>query len=80
MPTALHRFSKGGITISAESENQRSYKTRVGNTEFTVIVEETESAKETAYQKVKKLIDTNCEKAILEERRQFAHKKLSFEG
>ena len=73
-------FIQGGITISAECENQRSYKTRVGKTEFTVIVEETESAKENAYQKVKKLIDTNCEKVISEERRQLAHKKLSFEG
>lgn len=75
MPTALHLFSKGEITISVESKKQRSYKRRFGNTEFTIVVEESETAKENAYQKVKKLINTNCDKLILEDRRQHINKK-----
>ena len=41
---------------------------------FIVIVEESETAKETAAQKIQKLIDNDCDRLIAEEKRRIADK------
>lgn len=52
----------------------------LGKTVFTVEVEETDNASENAFQKIKRLIDNDCDRVILDEKRRIANKALSFEG
>lgn len=40
----------------------------LGKTEFTVEVEETDNASENAFQKIKRLIDNDCDRVILDEK------------
>lgn len=45
----------------------------LGKTEFTVEVEETDNASENAFQKIKRLIDNDCDRVILDEKRRIAN-------
>lgn len=58
------------FTDSAEkNKKNRVFVKTIGGTEFTVIVEESENARETALKKFKRLIDRNCDKIIFEQKR-----------
>lgn len=73
----LYALSVRRLLISVE---QRSYEKKIDRTRFIVVVEEAESAKETAEQKIRKLINVECDRQIAEERHRELNKKVSFEG
>ncbi|MBR3806339.1 MAG: hypothetical protein IKJ13_05845 [Clostridia bacterium] len=62
------------------SVETRSYHKKIDNKVFTVVVEEAESAKETAEQKIRKLINVECDRQIAEKRHRELNTKTSFEG
>ena len=66
-------------SISKE-EKTRTYKSQIDKTVFIVEVEETESAHETAEQKIRKLIEAECNKMIVEERHRLNNSQASLEG
>lgn len=74
MSLALHR--RGGFTISAEVK-QRQYKRQIDNIVFTIVVEEADKSKETAQTKIKKLIESGCDRIVLEQRRRASIKTAS---
>lgn len=51
----------------------RQYKVTFGKTVFSVEVEEMEKASENAYRKIKRLIENDCDRVILDERRKLAN-------
>lgn len=54
-------------------KEQRQYTVRFGKTVFAVEVEETNNASENAFQKIKRLIDNDCDRVILDEKRRIAN-------
>lgn len=74
----LHR--KEETTISVENNKKRSYTVKIDNTVFIVETEESESARETAEQKIKKLIEAGIDGLVDEERRRLNNQKATFEG
>lgn len=52
----------------ANHQKSRTFATTIGNTDYAVIVEESENAKETITAKIKKLIDRNYDRIIFEQR------------
>lgn len=53
---------------------------KIDNTVFIVETEESESARETAEQKIKKLIEAGIDGLVDEERRRLNNQKATFEG
>ena len=51
---------------NTDGANRKSFVRTIGNTEYTVIVEQSENARETVLKKVKRLIDKDCDKIIFE--------------
>lgn len=77
--STLHR--KEGTTISVDNKNKRNYTTKIDKTIFIVEVEESESAHETAENKLKKLIEADIDRMVDVERRRLNNRQLaSFEG
>ena len=74
----LHR--KEETTISVENNKKRSYTMKIDNTVFIVETEESETAHETAEQKIKKLIEAGIDGFVYEERRRLNNQKATFEG
>lgn len=74
----LHR--KEETTISVENNKKRSYTMKIDNTVFIVETEESETAHETAEQKIKKLIEAGIDGLVDEERRRLNNQKATFEG
>lgn len=72
-PTLRQNHKKEDFTENVEKK-QRRYETKVGKTVFTVIAEESETAKETAAQKIQRLIDNDYDRLIAEEKRRIADK------
>lgn len=63
-------LEREGFTDSAgRNKKNRVFVKTIGGTEFTVIVEESKQARETALKKVKRLIDRNCDQIIFEQKR-----------
>ncbi len=77
--STLHR--KEETTISVDNKQKRNYTTKIDKTIFVVEVEESESAHETAENKLKKLIETDIDRMADIERRRLNNRQLvSFEG
>ena len=73
LPTLRQNHKKEDFTENVEKK-QRRYETKVGKTVFIVIAEESETAKETASQKIQRLVDNDCDRLIAEEKRRIADK------
>lgn len=63
-----------------ENNKKRSYTVKIDNTIFIVETEESESARETVEQKIKKLIEAGIDGLVNEERRRLNNQKATFEG
>ena len=66
--------------LPLENNKKRSYTVKIDNTIFIVETEESESARETAEQKIKKLIEAGIDGLVDEERRRLNNQKATFEG
>jgi len=54
-------------------KEKRQFNMTLGRTVFTVEVEEVDNASENAFQKIKRLIDNDCDRVILDEKRKIAN-------
>ena len=68
-PVATLRLIIGEKDTNSVVEGERIYQRKIDKTKFMVIAEEKEEAVETVDAKIKRLIENECERVILEEKK-----------